>query len=389
MLSGMNAILIDDEPLALERMKQLLAGQAAKDGGIIRVLAFEDWSMALEAAAREELHVAFIDIQMPEISGFELAERLLQLHPHMQIVFVTAYQEYAVKAFEVNALDYLMKPVGPQRLSVALRRAAEARKRIEAARSDKPAMICCLQSLRYKDRDGNIRMFAWRTYKAAELFAYMIHYRGKTVGKQELIDLLWPEYDTKRATAQLHTAVYQIRKIIDAAGLDLQIIYADRGYRLAWGSVALDLEEWENNIKQAPPVRPDTLELHMDIIGQYDGDYLEDQQYTWADYEQYRIRFLWLKHVREVADCYAGIREYHHAEQLYRQMIVRMPDAEDGYFGLMKICAELQYDNEVRKLYAQVSGKLKEELDIEPSPELAEWYRRWYEDKQAMPDISI
>lgn len=325
---------------------------------------------------------------MPDIGGFELAEKLLQLQPNAQIIFVTAYEKYAVKAFEVNALDYLLKPVGEERLAVAIRRAFEANERL-TSNAGKTAMVCCLQSLRYKDQSGNMQEFAWRTYKAAELFAYLIHHRGKTVGRQELIDLLWPEYDMQRATAQLHTAVYQIRKIIELAGLDLQIKYVDRGYRLVWGSVKLDVEEWEKSLKQAPPVRPDTLESHLEIIRLNTGDYLEDHHYAWADYEQHRVRLLWLNHVREVADCYASLGKYADAEQLYRQMIVRMPDAEDGYFGLMKIYAEMNHDSEVRRLFLQINDILREELDIDPSSELNDWYLRWSADKLSVQEKRV
>ncbi|MCS6244965.1 MAG: response regulator transcription factor [Opitutus sp.] len=112
----MKALLIDDERLARAELRTLLA-------------AFPDIEIAGEAAnATEALKLIpklapdllFLDIEMPGRTGFDLLDALPGPHPH--IVFVTAYNEFALRAFEVNALAYLMKPVNPARLSAALER---------------------------------------------------------------------------------------------------------------------------------------------------------------------------------------------------------------------------------------------------------------------------
>src|SRR5699024_10415720 len=69
--------------------------------------------------------VLFLDIEMPNTNGLELAEKIIEVNPNIEIVFVTAYNEYAVQAFEVNALDYLLKPVKTERLAKTLARLDE------------------------------------------------------------------------------------------------------------------------------------------------------------------------------------------------------------------------------------------------------------------------
>ncbi len=113
----MRALIVDDEIHAREEMEVLLAetGEFTIVGKCAN--AFE----AIQAIYREKPDVVFLDIQMPMVNGFELLsmidEKVMPL-----IVFVTAYDEYALKAFEENALDYLLKPVDKERLAKTVRR---------------------------------------------------------------------------------------------------------------------------------------------------------------------------------------------------------------------------------------------------------------------------
>lgn len=109
----MNALIIDDEPLARRELRRLLAAhpsiQIVGEAGDI-----DEARERIESLAPE---VVFLDIQMPGGTGFDL---LGQLDWVPRIIFTTAYDRYAVKAFDVNALDYLLKPIEPERLAAAL-----------------------------------------------------------------------------------------------------------------------------------------------------------------------------------------------------------------------------------------------------------------------------
>jgi two-component system, LytTR family, response regulator len=109
----MKALIVDDEPLARRELRRLLAGhssiQIVGEAGDI-----DEAHERIESLAPE---VVFLDIQMPGGTGFDL---LAQLDCVPRIIFTTAYDRYAVKAFDVNALDYLLKPIEPERLAAAL-----------------------------------------------------------------------------------------------------------------------------------------------------------------------------------------------------------------------------------------------------------------------------
>jgi len=120
----MKALIIDDERLARLELRRLLGAHPEVE--IVGEARGGEEALALIAKLGPDL--LFLDIQMPGMSGFDLLERLEDLP---QVIFTTAYDEYALKAFEVNALDYLLKPVAPARLAAAL---ARVRPRTEPAR---------------------------------------------------------------------------------------------------------------------------------------------------------------------------------------------------------------------------------------------------------------
>src|SRR5712692_6501787 len=122
------AVLVDDEQLARDELAYLL-GQV---GGVEVIAQAGNGVEALTTIDRLQPDVVFLDIQMPGLTGFEVARRLLDQRSTSHIIFVTAYDQHAIEAFEVNAVDYLLKPVDPARLEVAVER---ARRRVT---SDRP-----------------------------------------------------------------------------------------------------------------------------------------------------------------------------------------------------------------------------------------------------------
>jgi len=111
----MKALIVDDERIARQELRRLLAAHPGVEvAGDAR-----SGQEALELIPKLAPDLVFLDIQMPGMTGFELLERLDDVP---QVVFTTAYDEYAIRAFEVNALDYLLKPIAPARLAAALER---------------------------------------------------------------------------------------------------------------------------------------------------------------------------------------------------------------------------------------------------------------------------
>src|SRR6185503_12364544 len=118
LVSGpVRVLLVDDEPLARALLRVLLS----RDHGV-EVVGECSGAEAAAEIARARPDIVFLDVQMPDVDGFEVLARLGPARPPV-VVFVTAYDQYAVRAFEVHAVDYLLKPVSEERFREALARA--------------------------------------------------------------------------------------------------------------------------------------------------------------------------------------------------------------------------------------------------------------------------
>src|SRR5437016_6143558 len=129
----LRAVLVDDEQLARDELGFLL-GQV---GGVEIIGQAGNGVEALTTIDKLQPDVVFLDVQMPGLTGFEVARRMLDTQALPQIIFVTAFDQHAIEAFEVNAVDYLLKPVEPARLEVAVDR---ARRRVATNRSAEGAL---------------------------------------------------------------------------------------------------------------------------------------------------------------------------------------------------------------------------------------------------------
>ncbi|MBI4476289.1 MAG: response regulator transcription factor [Acidobacteria bacterium] len=116
---SLRAIVVDDEQLAREELCFLLE----RRGGVDVVGQAGNGLEALTTIERLNPDLVFLDVQMPGLTGFEVAHRILERQLQTSLIFVTAFDRHAIEAFEVNAVDYLLKPVEPSRLDQAVQRA--------------------------------------------------------------------------------------------------------------------------------------------------------------------------------------------------------------------------------------------------------------------------
>jgi two-component system LytT family response regulator len=118
----MRIFVVDDEPLARRKLSALIKNIPWAE----QIGEASDGASAIEAITRLRPDIVFLDIQMPELSGIQVVERLRMTRPTPAVVFTTAHDQYAVTAFELEAVDYLLKPFGTSRFMAAIERARQA-----------------------------------------------------------------------------------------------------------------------------------------------------------------------------------------------------------------------------------------------------------------------
>jgi two-component system LytT family response regulator len=211
------ALIVDDERLARKELRSLL-----KDHPTIEVLGeAETVEQAINLIQAQEPELVFLDIQMPGESGFGLLEKTAA---DFKVIFVTAFDEYAIRAFEVNALDYLLKPINPDRLARALDRLANQTNSPASEKATSTAQL--LRKLEYEDR-------------------------------------LFIEVDERSRFVQIKTIV-----CISAAGDYSEIVTSDGQKALVMKS----LKEWEERLpdKQFTRVHRSTI-INLEYIEHLDG----------------------------------------------------------------------------------------------------------------------
>ena len=257
----MRTVIIDDEYLAQEGLKMELAAFPE-----IEVIGqFADVQDFLEQVGQLKPDLLFIDIEMPQMNGLDLINALQTVLPGQQpiIVLVTAYAQYAVQAFEASVTDYLLKPVTATRLKKTLARILPVwQEKMKATREAAPSLEDMPNAnLAEQQRERNLTLHCfgpfnltqsgksldlkWRSKKEVELLAYLACQRGQAVSKERIADALWPELDSKRASANLYLTYHYLQVTFERTQLKLPIISIRSLMRLDLEHCAIDLVEFE------------------------------------------------------------------------------------------------------------------------------------------------
>lgn len=368
----MKALLIDDEQLALDYLER----QIKETSSLTIVGKFTYFSLVKEKDLLEEVDLIFLDIEMPEMNGLELAEKMLEINSALMIVFVTAFDEYAIQAFELNALDYLLKPVQKDRLIETLNRVEKkANSTLQQVTQQDILQINVNEDLTFQFVEGQQESLHWRTTKAKELFLYLLYRQGGLVPKENLAELLWPDFNQERGYAQLYTAVYHIRKALKNYGDHLTIKNKQENYLLMTRNITIDAQEWEKKIRLISNVHEDNIDEVIEVMTSYEAPFLQAYHFTWAEPERYRIEQLWLQIAYKIAKFYRE-RDPEESEKWYRKICEIRPEEEEAHYALMQLYDLFGYGVLIDYQYAQLKEEL-EGLELEISPEVQEWYGQW------------
>lgn len=275
----MKVILVDDElPLIHELTRQL-----SMNGNVEIIGAFVNPEDAIAFSQNNTVDAAFLDIEMQGMSGISLAEKLMTLHENINVVFITAYNNYASEAFEQNAVDYILKPVRQDRLDKAVAKILSKVKIVNAKR-ERITEIFCFGRFEVMIDGTSIK---WARTKQRELFAYLLQYSGQWIGKFRICDDLWRECGPEQALANLQTAIWSIRKSLREAGCTgIKIEFAHDSYMMSVDNVKWDIHIFENCCKKmAENFTDEHFQLTKSI---YKNGYLYGDDWIWSELERNR-----------------------------------------------------------------------------------------------------
>ncbi|WP_042169098.1 BTAD domain-containing protein [Paenibacillus gorillae] len=294
----MKAVIVDDEQLVAEQIDRMLVNAGVKVLGCC-INPHE----ALGMAKALQPDVLFLDIEMPELSGLEIAKLVYADKLDMEVVFITAYNQYAIDAFRVNALDYLLKPVMEEDLMRSLERVTQRRQHRKAAvgtSSDGQRTVTAELFGKFALRlNEGLEPVRWVTSKCAELLAYMLlQPLEKEVSKWELVEALWPSQNSDKAGINLRSTVSRVNKTFRDCGLEITLTSVKNGYRLVLsnGAPAVDAMELESYVLEGVEPDSDNLSRVEQLIQRCSQPFLPEFDSAWCEpyRKQYRQYFLHL-----------------------------------------------------------------------------------------------
>lgn len=373
----MKVVLVDDEQKSLLYLEDILNQTYRVD----IIGKFTDSSFAYEYILSQEPDIAFLDIHMPGINGLHLAKKIRAALPDINIVFITAYDYYAVKAFELHAQDYILKPFDLVRIKktmdrIAVPKATHAKLTKTIA---SPPVICTFQSLNFLESfNDNIPLTVqWRTKRVKGIFLYLLQHRGKPILKDTLVDLFWPDFDLDKGYTQLYSTIYHMRKCLKDIHSDIDIVGYTGSYKLNLNKTKLDVNEWEMWLQRLPYITEENIDIHMKLLHMYKGDYLENEEYVWIEHERERLKSLWIGHVSNVAKYLASTSQTSEAISLYLRLQSTQPHLESSYFNLMNLYNEIGNFNAVESQFYTLKKVLSEDYGLTPTNTTIEWYDNW------------
>jgi two-component system, LytTR family, response regulator len=260
---------VDDERHVLKRFERMVL----KISELELCGLFESGEQLLAYLKEHPLDAVFLDIEMPDVNGLVLSQQILDLDQNIEIVFLTAFNQYAVEAFELQAVDYIMKPLKKERLDKTVMRLLKPKGK--ASKLGKPFVQCF----------GDFEVFlngeaiVWKNSKAKEILAFLIHKNGVSVNWEKIADAVWPEYDFEKAQTNFHANTYLLRKQLAKEGIT-QILEGSRGnYRVIIEEVSCDLYQLETMMKDKQIKRKEDFALIEELIQK---GYMEESGYFWA-----------------------------------------------------------------------------------------------------------
>lgn len=369
----MKAILIDDEPLAL----QYLERQLEKNGKLEVVDTFTRFEVQKKIELLNNINITFLDIEMPEMNGLEMAEKILEINPNIVIIFITAYNNYAIQAFELNALDYLLKPVRTERLDKTVDRIiSQINKKEKLNIIEKENIHIKVSGELSFYIDDDLIIVDWRTSRAKEVFLYLLLNKKQIVRKSDLIELFWGEYDVDRAYSLLYTTIYHVRKALKQFKSNLTIINKQEGYILMTNNIKVDLIEWEATINKMLPINDKNIAKFEDVMKLYTDGYLQNNDYFWSEPERYRLENKWISIAFKIGELHFKNKNYQTAESWFIKICQVRPEEERAHFFLMKLYANLNYGMLVNYQYEKLNNILID-LELPVSNQIKTWYNDW------------
>ncbi len=360
------AILVDDEELSIKRLTKILTDC----GGVQICNSFSNSLEAYEYLKDNKVDVAFLDISMPDIDGLAFLDMLRDIDSNIDVVFVTGYDAHAVKAFELNALDYLMKPVTLERMQKTL---DKLKNKLFPVHEKHGLKVSFFNGFKVFTTGREVKEIKLRGPKTEELLAFIL-YKG-TTNRDEIVDTLWEGLDFNKALKNINSNLYYIRKTLSIYGLENCIKSGKKEINIETNRIICDLIEFESLVKESKNTGTCNVSIYEKAIELYSGGFLNGKGYEWALEKARNLEKQYLELLEDAAKVYIKCDLPQKAmDKLYKILGIN-PFREDIHNQIILLYIELGRKNEALQQYLVLEKLLVEELGTKPKDKIRKLFQ--------------
>lgn len=370
----MKVLIVDDEPIMLLAMKRMLSSIESVE----LIGSFQKVEEAFTFLCHHDVDLVFLDIQIGSDDGIELARKLRLNGIEVDIVFTTSHADYAIQAYDVYPLDYMVKPISKKRLAQTIKRAASKRygsttvsRRPVVNRLKVQALGCFEASSTHQ---GAVK---WISKKSEELFAYLLVNRGGSVAKMKVIESIFPDMPLKNAEAYLNTAIYQLRKALSIHGFKEIVISGKEKYSLELIHVDVDFIQFEQGVVLLTKINGDNEAVAIELEKQVEGELFEDQSFAWVTMERENMNILYVAYANELAKWLLSSKKYLEALQIARRIVGRDAFDERANRLLVQILGAMGDKHSLHRYYNQYVQMMQQEMNLQPSTTMQQLYNEY------------
>jgi two-component system LytT family response regulator len=368
------AVVVDDESLTMEHVCSLLE----EIKGVSVAEGYTNPSEAMRKIFENPPDVVFLDIEMPEISGLKLAEMIYQSNFDCEIIFLTAYDEYALEAFRVNALDYILKPITLKTLEGAIQRLEKRKVNIIPFKEPQLTVKAFGGFNVWVKVNKEEELLKWYTIKSKELFAYLVLQEVTSeISKWRLADLLFPEKDPKKGDINLRSTTCRLNKTLRESGTNIRVVSSMSNYSLKVEDISVDAHEIKKLILKYKTVDMNNLKSYKTIFSAYNGSLLEGYDFTWC--EDLRIAYQRYFSVlcKRLSDFYIWeMKDSNSALDIVEGWLKHDPYNEEAHCIALELYFTTGGKGAAEMYFTKLSSVLLTDLGLEPSEAVFSLYHR-------------
>ncbi len=237
---------------------------------------YDPWEALLFLTEEFKVDLVILDVDIEACDDLKLVKLISSLFPKMLMGFTSESERYALEGFQYNIVNYFIKPYTEEKIKEMLEKVIS----LKQLKKEKEIYVKMFGSLEISIDGKPIR---WNNSKAKELFCILVDARGVPVSSEKLRTILWPHSDERKGAISLHTAMHQMRKLLDSHGIG-DIVECGRGSQQVKAELfCCDSYEFEKYIEKG---NKKALTRAFEL---YKGHYLENENFNWTYFN--RIRF--------------------------------------------------------------------------------------------------